>query len=44
MGTSQTVKQEQGKRKAALSPELTEVLHMLKSLESELAAKDTAAR
>lgn len=32
-----------GKRKAALSPELSELLHMLKSLESELDTK-TAPR
>ena len=44
MGTSQTVKQEHVKRKAHLSPELTEVLHMLKSLESEFSAKEAEAR
>lgn len=32
------------RRKAALSPELREVLHMLKSLEVELAARQSSAR
>lgn len=31
-------------RKSALSPELREVLHMLKSLEAELEARQTTAR
>ena len=33
-----------GKRKPAISPELREVLHMLKSLEAELAVKQPPAR
>jgi hypothetical protein len=32
------------RRKAALSPELREVLHMLKSLEAELDARQATAR
>jgi hypothetical protein len=32
------------RRKAALSPELREVLHMLKSLETELDARRLASR
>jgi hypothetical protein len=32
------------RRKEALSPELREVLHMLKSLEAELDARQAAAR
>ncbi len=44
MGTTQQKKQETAKRKAHLSPELTEVLHMLKSLESEFSAKEATAR
>ncbi len=31
-------------RRAALSPELREVLHMLKSLEAELDARQTTSR
>jgi hypothetical protein len=31
------------KRKAALSPELREVLHMLKSLEAELATRQASS-
>ena len=44
MGTTQQTKPEAAKRKAHLSPELTEVLHMLKSLENEFSAKDATAR
>jgi len=32
------------RRKAVLSPELSEVLHMLKSLEAELATRQASAR
>lgn len=32
------------KRKAVLSPELSEVLHMLKSLETEFVTKPTPSR
>ena len=35
---------QQPKRKTVLSPELNEFLHMLKSLETELSAKDAPAR
>ena len=44
MGTTQQAKTETAKRKAHLSPELSEVLHMLKSLESEFSAKDATSR
>jgi hypothetical protein len=45
MGQSQEPRQSQApKRKVVLSPELSEFLHMLKSLESELTAKEAAAR
>jgi hypothetical protein len=41
---SQQMKQQQSKRKTALSPELAEVLHMLKSLETEFSPKEPPAR
>lgn len=45
MASVQSVKQVAGvKRKAVLSPELDEILHMLKSLEDELGDKQEPKR
>lgn len=41
---AQLPKSEAARRKAALSPELREVLHMLKSLEAELETRQSTAR
>jgi hypothetical protein len=45
MGQSQEPRQPQPqKRKVVLSPEVSEFLHMLKALETELSSKESPAR